>query len=120
MRELGSLEALIMQHAWDAPRPLSVRDVVDGIDLYRPRAYTTVMTVMDKLYRKGWLRRELVGRAYVYRPAMDREEYAARLMREALDLSRDSRATLLRFAEAMPAEEAALLRAALEGDGGTS
>lgn len=113
MRPLGPLEAQIMEQAWEASRPLSVRDMLERLSPARARAYTTVMTVMDKLHDKGWLKRERVGRAFVYRPALPRADYAAALMREALDLGRDSRATLVRFAEQMPPEQAAVLRAAL-------
>ena len=50
----------------------------------RPIAYTTVMSTMDNLHRKGWLAPEPDGRAYRYTAIASREEYSARLMREAL------------------------------------
>ena len=58
--------------SWTAPgrvRPLSVRDVLDELRGERTLAYTTVMTVIDNLHRKGWLTRHQEGRAYLYRPA---------------------------------------------------
>ena len=47
-------------------------------------AYTTVMTVFDNLHRKGWLTRELEGRAYRYTPALTRDQYVAQTMHDAL------------------------------------
>ena len=63
MRRFGELEAVIMDRLWAWGRPVLVREVVDDQHDDRPLAYTTVMTVMEHLYRKGWLRRERDGRA---------------------------------------------------------
>ena len=80
----------------------------------RALAYTTVMTVMDKLHRKGWLTRETAGRAYAYTPRVTREQYTADLMGEALAASSDRSATLVAFLEQLDPAEAAALRAALD------
>lgn len=53
------------------------------------------MTVMDKLHKKGWLQREMVGRAYVYKPVASRESYTARLMRESLANSENQAAAFV-------------------------
>jgi predicted transcriptional regulator len=111
MRGFGALQAQVMDHMWSASTPLSVREVREMLD--RPLAHTTVMTVLDNLYKKGWLDREARGNAYIYWPRMPRQEYSARLMREALDDSRDARATLVHFVQDISDEEAAALRAAL-------
>ena len=113
MRPFGDLEVEVMDRLWDAPHPCTVRDVLLWLNEDRSLAYTTVMTVMDNLHRKGWLRRELDGRAYRYEPVCTREEYSARLMTEALSGSGDSRATLLHFVEQIPPEEAGQLQALL-------
>src|SRR5258708_39098935 len=63
MRQLGELEAVIMDRLWKWGRPALVREVVDDLHRDRPLAYTTVMTVMENLHRKGWLRRERGGPA---------------------------------------------------------
>ena len=81
-RPFGDLEATVMDLLWSADRPLLVREVLDLLPA-RP-AYTTVMTVMDNLHRKGWLTRERDGRAYRYAPVSSRQEYNAELMREVL------------------------------------
>jgi len=67
-RVLGPLEAEVMQAMWAAPRPVSVRAVLDRLNTGRgaPLAYTTVMTVMARLAEKDILRRELNGRGYLY------------------------------------------------------
>ena len=113
MRGFGELEAVVMDRLWARGRPTTVRDVVDELQRERPIAYTTVMTVMDNLHRKGWLIRELDGRAYRYMPVSSREAYSADLMRAALDQSADPQATLMHFLGQMEAEEAETLRAAL-------
>ncbi len=56
-----------MDVVWRTGEPVRVRDVIDGLEPGRDPAYTTVMTVMDNLYRKGWLTRERCGRAYFLR-----------------------------------------------------
>jgi len=107
-----------MDRLWAAQRPLSVRDVLVDLRAERTLAYTTVMTVMDNLHRKGWLAREMMGRAYLYRPAASREAYAAGLMSQAFGQAGDPAATLVHFIEAMSTEEAAALRRALGHHGG--
>lgn len=102
-----------MDRLWTRAEAATVREVLG--ELRRELAYTTVMTVMDKLHRKGWLSRRRDGRAYRYRPTSSREEYCARLMRHALDGSGDNAGTLQRFVERMSAAEAdALLGAVVE------
>jgi predicted transcriptional regulator len=69
---LGKLERAVMEAAWERKR-LSVGD------LYRAfgerTAYTTWMTTLDRLYKKGLLKREKEGRAYFYSPSLTREEF---------------------------------------------
>ena len=57
MREFGELEMAIMDVMWAAESPCMVREVRERLRYDRPVAYTTVMTVMDILYRKGVLQR---------------------------------------------------------------
>src|SRR4029078_11525071 len=73
VRPLGDLEAAIMELLWDSGASRLVRDVVADLGPQRPLAYTTVMTVMDNLHRKGWLIRESDGRARRYAPAASRQ-----------------------------------------------
>ena len=53
MRQFGELEAVIMNRLWARDRPTLVREMMDDLQKDRQIAYTTVMTVMDNLYRKG-------------------------------------------------------------------
>jgi predicted transcriptional regulator len=114
MRRLGELEAVIMDRLWEWERPALVRDVVDELGKDRPLAYTTVMTVMENLYRKGWLRRERDGRAWRYEPTGSRSGYTAALMSDALATSADRRTALAHFALQMSPHDAAVLREALD------
>jgi predicted transcriptional regulator len=114
MRRFGDLEAVIMDRLWERGRPALVREILDELSGDRPLAYTTVMTVMDNLYRKGWLRRELDGRAWRYEPTGSRSGYTAALMNEALATSADRRKALAHFALQMSPHDAAALRDALD------
>jgi predicted transcriptional regulator len=69
---LGSLEERVMQILWDS-EPLAVRDVVQRLG--NRLAYTTVMTTLDRLHRKGLLARDKDGNAFVYRPALARDDF---------------------------------------------
>jgi predicted transcriptional regulator len=113
MRGFGHLESVIMDTVWRRDGSSTVRDVFDHLREQRQIAYTTVMTVMENLHRKGWLDRERDGRAYRYVPVFSREEYSARLMREALTSSEDRAATLVAFLQQMDSSEAAALHDAL-------
>ncbi|WP_028922535.1 BlaI/MecI/CopY family transcriptional regulator [Pseudonocardia acaciae] len=114
MHGLGELESAVMDVLWRADGPVRVRDVRQRLDVGRTLAYTTVMTVLDNLHRKGWVRRELAGKAYRYATATSREEAAARALREVIDGSGDPDAVLLHFARSVSEHESSVLRAALE------
>ena len=66
---LTPLELDIMKAVWQRP-PITVRDVQEAIRPTRLLAYTTVMTIMDRLYHKGFLDRTLLGRTHYYEPAV--------------------------------------------------
>jgi predicted transcriptional regulator len=112
MRGFGELEGAIMEQVWSAGRPLLVREITQALE--PERAYNTVWTVTEILYRKGWLAREKVGRAYRYRATVSRDEYTGDLMGEALAASGDRAAAFRRFAERISPDEAEQLRQALE------
>ena len=108
---LGPLEITVMEILWQRGES-NVRDVAEKLD--RPLAYTTVMTVMENLHRKGWLRRERDGRAWRYEPTGSRSGYTAALMNDALGTSADRRTALAHFVLQMSPHDAALLREALD------
>src|ERR1700753_289458 len=108
-----------MEVLWRTDSALAVREV--SIGLPQTLAHTTVMTVLDRLAKKGFARRERDGRAWRYRPAATREAYVTELMLTALDQTGDRSAALARFAKSVSGAEASALRGALdeiEGDGG--
>ncbi|GBC86143.1 Transcriptional regulator BlaI [bacterium HR12] len=95
--ELGPLEQAVMDFVWDRGGPVTVREVHGAVGTRRGLAYTTVMTVMDRLWRKRLLQRRRVGRAYLYEPRATREEHAAQLVRKVLAGAKDRRSVLLGF-----------------------
>ncbi|HET7016631.1 MAG TPA: BlaI/MecI/CopY family transcriptional regulator [Streptosporangiaceae bacterium] len=113
MNRLGELERAIMEVLWESVDPMTVRQVGNCL-VDRDLAHTTVMTVLDRLAKKGFVRRQRVGRAWRYRPAESREAYVAELMLTALDQTGDRQAALTRFARSVSGAEAQALRAALE------
>ncbi|MFG2045214.1 BlaI/MecI/CopY family transcriptional regulator [Dactylosporangium sp. NPDC048998] len=115
MQGFGDLEAALMELLWRRERPTTVREAMSELTWHRDLAYTTVMTVLDTLYRKGWLTREPDGRAYRYSPALTRDEYVARTMHDVLVDSGDRLEALTHFVGRMTLDEAAALREALAG-----
>ncbi|WP_245236476.1 BlaI/MecI/CopY family transcriptional regulator, partial [Streptomyces roseus] len=75
-RPLGELEDAVMTRVWQWNRPVTVREVLEDLQQERSIAYTTVMTVMDNLHQKGWVRREAEGRAYRYTAVSTRAAYS--------------------------------------------
>lgn len=115
MRSFGELEARIMQVVWRRDAPATVHEIAGDLDEGRPIAYTTAITVIERLRSKGWLDRERDGRSYRYRSVRSEEDYAASLMAQALDEVSDRSAALARFSDQLTVAEADALRAALDG-----
>jgi predicted transcriptional regulator len=113
VRQLGELENEVMTRVWQWNRPVTVREVLEDLLRERELAYTTVMTVMDKLFQKGWLRREQEGRAFRYEPVSSREAYTAALMNDAWATSDNPAAALVHFFGMMSPEQQEALRDAL-------
>ncbi|MET9479760.1 BlaI/MecI/CopY family transcriptional regulator [Streptomyces sp. NPDC006638] len=104
-RQLGDLEDAVMTRVWQWNRPVTVREVLEDLQQERSIAYTTVMTVMDNLHQKGWVRREVDGRAYRYTAVSTRAAYAAALMNEAWSKSDNPAAALVAFFGMMSPEQ---------------
>ena len=85
MAVTGELEQAVMDILWSRAESLSVRDVHDLISAERDLAYTTVMTVLDRLAKKGLVLRNLDGRAWLYRPANSRADEVASEVLELLN-----------------------------------
>jgi len=103
-----------MRQLWERDEPATVRDVLAALSSSRTLAYTTVMTVMDNLHRKGQLTREMSGRAWLYRPVRTRAEHAAALLQDVLAESEDREEVLMHFVADLDADSVAQLRSAVE------
>jgi BlaI family penicillinase repressor len=77
-------ELAIMKVVWRLDKA-TVRDVYEALRDRRPVAYTTVMTMMKILEDKGYLKKALVDRAHVYRPAQKRQLVVGAMLRDFLD-----------------------------------
>jgi predicted transcriptional regulator len=116
---LGELEREVMAQLWQSAEPLTVRQVHSVLGEDRALAYTTVMTVLDRLAKKGLVRQERADRAYRYTPAQTREQLTASLMLDALGGAPDGAtrdAALVHFVGQVGPEAAAALRRALAAD----
>jgi predicted transcriptional regulator len=105
---LGELESRIMRLVWTDPGA-TAREI--HARLAPPRlAYTTILTVLDRLHGKGLVARERKGRRFSYTPAIDRVEFEARITRDVLEgLLRDgSRPVLNTFVDLVAADETLL------------
>ena len=85
----GSLEIRVLEALWRAETPQNVRDLQPS---FSGVAYTTLMTTLDRLHRKGVLDREKSGRAFLYRPRYTRDELLSGLAGQALEAVFGSRA----------------------------
>ncbi|MEV4880873.1 BlaI/MecI/CopY family transcriptional regulator [Streptomyces cyaneofuscatus] len=112
-RQLGELEDAVMTRVWQWNRPVTVREVLEDLQQERSIAYTTVMTVMDNLHQKGWVRREVDGRAYRYTAVSTRAAYSAALMNEAWSQSDNPAAALVAFFGMMSPEQREALQDAV-------
>jgi len=81
---LGAQELAIMKVVWRG-KDVSVREVYETLRQRRAVAYTTVMTMMNTLEGKGYLKKTLDGRAYRYRPAIPERRVITTMVREFVD-----------------------------------
>jgi BlaI family penicillinase repressor len=109
-RQLGPLEQRMLDGLW-ARGSATVRELIE--DGYQDLAYTTVMTTLDRLFKKGLLRRSEEGRAFRYAPQFSREELhreaAGRAFRQFLDASPASSLPLSFLVEILGEWDAQLL-----------
>ena len=111
----GELEAQVMNLLWATEAWMTPGEVHKEITSpRRPLAYTTVTTILVRLWAKGMLEREQSGRAFAYRPVVSRDEWAAQRMQEILEASGDRRVTLNHFVDSISAREATQLRKVLD------
>jgi predicted transcriptional regulator len=111
---MGELESQVMDVLWDDGGQLTPSEVNARLDSQRELAYTTVMTVLVRLFEKGIVTRQRRGRAWAYRSVLGREEQAAQRMNAVLRDGGDQSISLARFVENMSTKERAELRRLLD------
>src|SRR3981189_573100 len=116
MTRLGELEREGMDHLWSSREPQTVREVHEARSARRDLAYTTIMTVLQRLAKKNLVVQHREDRAHRYAPTPGRDVLVAGLRVDALDQASDSgsrESALVHFVERVGADEAAALRRAL-------
>jgi predicted transcriptional regulator len=108
---MGSLESSVLKELWQSPEPLTPAEVKEGLD--GDLAYTTVMTILSRLWKKGLVTRSRAGRAYEYSPALSEAEFVAQRMQRELGRTKDRQAVLSRFVDRLSKRDAAALREVL-------
>jgi predicted transcriptional regulator len=107
----GELEHAVMSILWSRPDWLSVREVHERLAGQRDLAYTTVMTVLDRLAKKGLATRYLEGRAWLYRPARtEAAEFSASLIQTLSKLEPAARREVLEVVNRAFGEPEAVLK----------
>ncbi len=103
---LGELESAVIEQVWRHPS-CTAREVLNRLAGQRRLAYTTVVTVLDRLHKKGFLKRRLEGRAFLYSPGITQEEFDQNVTRDVLKglLKEGSRPTLSTFVDLVAADE---------------
>jgi len=115
---LGHLERAVMHALWDSRASLSAYDVlplVAGAASGKRLAVTTVLTVLSRLEKKGFVSADRSARPHRYTATASRADHVAELLHEALGESADRRAVLERFVGGVSAADAAVLRDLLAG-----
>ncbi|MEV0483661.1 BlaI/MecI/CopY family transcriptional regulator [Streptomyces sp. NPDC050508] len=112
-RARGELESGVLAALYDSDEPQTARQVRDRLpgDL----AYTTVLTILSRLYDKGMLVRHHAGRGYAYAPARDEATHTAERMRSLLEHGTDREAVLTRFVSELSEQDEQLLQRLLSG-----
>lgn len=114
MRALGPLEHDVMRVLWREVDALSGHAIAARLDTKRTVAYTTLLTVLDRLMGKQLVARRRDGRVFLYHATIPEADHAASLMTEVLASSANRHGALLRFAGQLDPAEADALRQALE------
>jgi predicted transcriptional regulator len=111
---MGELEAAVMNVLWDHGGALTPGEVHERLVSDRPLAYTTIMTILVRLWQKGLLERRRDRRAFAYHPVHSRAEYAARRMQDVLESAGNKAEALASFVGTMGRSERAQLRRLLD------
>lgn len=118
-RPMGELEGAVMDTLWERGGWLTSGEVHASLEQQGYKlAYTTVMTVLVRLWEKQRVRRQRDGRAYAYHPVITREQFVAARMEEVLEAARDRSAALGHFLDGLDPADRAQLRRLLRGHQG--
>lgn len=98
---------------WSSDQAMTPAEVRQALD--QRLAYTTVMSTLSRLYRKGLVTRTARGRGYAYSAAVREDDHTAHAMAELLRRRNDRAAILSRFVSSLNAEDEALLQQLLRG-----
>ncbi|GGU01411.1 transcriptional regulator [Streptomyces lateritius] len=115
MARLGDLERAVLDCLWQAGEPQTVREVHEAL-AERQLAYTTVMTTLQRLARKGLVTQDAQARAHLFSAVATREEMFTELMTDALGIAGDEHEAMLRFVDGISPQARAALAARLERD----
>ena len=105
---MGALEGEVLGCLWSADAALTPAEVVAAMQ--DPPAYTTVMTILTRLWQKGLVARETRGRAFAYQPVLDEAELTARRMRAVLEAASNREAALSHFVGTLSKREERAVR----------
>ena len=114
---MGELESRVMDVLWNSDDWLTPGDVHAVLKRRRPISYTTVMTVLVRLWKKDRLDRRRNGRAFEYHPVATREESGAQRMREILASAGDRSVALNQFLQSLSPGDRARVRRILDQRG---
>lgn len=116
---LGQLEQQVMDLLWDHPEHLTANELRDLLITTNPEApepaVTTVLTVLSRLAKKGFVHRDNKKRPHRFSAARTREEHTVELLNDVLGTVPDREAVLAQFVGGISREEAAAVRDALNG-----
>jgi predicted transcriptional regulator len=113
-RPVGALEREILDLLQAGPNALSAGEVLRRLD--GALSYSTVVTVLSRMYDKELLTRSKQGRSYAYTPVADSHGLTARRMKQVLESDSDRKAVLSRFVDSLAAGDEQLLRHLLGPD----
>ena len=111
---IGPLEIEVLEVLWESGGWRTPGEVHLVINARREIAYTTAMTALSNLWKKGLLERRKDGRAYAYHPVQSREERAATQMSNALHAVSDRPTALANFLDDLDSDELSQLRRMLK------
>jgi predicted transcriptional regulator len=111
-RGLGELELQLLRAVWRSDNGVTPAEALDAVD--GSVAYTTVLTVLTRLWQKDLLVRSREGKAHRYSAVLTEADWVASRMRAALDVASDHELAMSRFVGSLNARDTAALRSLLK------